>query len=290
MPYGVRRGIKAPGAYTLGDLASLGVSSAVGILAALATDYSQKGETSALYKINEWVVAAGRNFGLGDVPLWGVAVGLIGFGALSIFYFQPLTRIGAFARGFGLLAAAMTATPTDLVGGIEGAADLLQPVQPAVFVEEAGLNPETTANSPSHAPFSGRGARVFAVQDVKPGAAYVVNLAIRFPNGVPHEVADLVRRDQLRGRLHNEGTRETFNLFQTAGGSIETKGDIIVIRAGVPAKARNATLWVRIEAEGYAIEVQSAQAGLDKPLDWTIVMRPSKTPLAIQRLGKSYWF
>lgn len=290
MPYGVRRGIKAPGAYTLGDLMGLGVASAVGILAALATDYSQKGETSALYKINEWVVAVGRNFGLGDVPLWGVAAGLIGLGALSIFYFQPLTRIGAFARGFGLLAAAMTATPTDLVGGIESATHLLPPLQPAVFLEEPGLNPETTMNAASRAPFSGGEARVFAVQDVRPGASYVVNLTIRFPNGAPRNVADLVRRDQLRGRLHNEGTKETFNLFQTAGGSIETMGDAIVIRAGVPAKARNATLWVRIEAEGYAIEVQSAEAGLDKPLDWTIVMRPSKTPLALQRLGKSYWF
>ena len=127
MPYGVRRAIKAPGEYGFGDLAALGLSSAGGIFAALATDFSQKGENSALYKINEWVVAAGRNFGAGDMPLWGVALGLVGFGAVSIFYFQPLTRLGAFARGFGLLAAAMTATPTDLVSGIQGARRIALP-------------------------------------------------------------------------------------------------------------------------------------------------------------------
>lgn len=290
MPYGVRRGIKAPGEYRLNDLLSLGVASAAGIFAALATDFSQKGETSALYKINEWVVTAGRNFGLGDVPLWGVAVGLIGFGAISIFYFQPLTRIGAFARGFGLLAAAMTATPTSLVSGIQGASQMLSPLQPAVMLEEVGFNPETTMNGPAHAPLAQGDVRVFAVQDVRPGSSYVVNLTVNFPNGAPKNVADLVRRDQLRGRLHNEGTKETFNLFQTAGGVIETRGNTLVIRAGVPAKTRNATLWVRIEAEGYTIEVQSATASLDRPLDWTVTMRPSKTPLAIQRLGKSYWF
>ena len=39
-----------------------------------------------------------------------------------------------------------------------------------------------------------------------------------------------------------------------------------------------------------AIEIQSAEASLARPLEWTITMRESKIPLAIQRLGKSYWF
>jgi hypothetical protein len=289
MPYGVRRGIKAPGEYRLGDLTSLGVWSAAGILAALATDFSQKGETSALYKINEWVVTAGRNFGIGDVPLWGVGLGLIVTGALSIFYFQPITRLGAFARGFGLLAAAMTATPTDLVSGIQGAG-LLQPLQPAVFVDEAALNPEASMNAPTHVASSGGEVRTFAVQAVRSDARYDVRLTVSFPNGAPKDIPALVKRDQLRGRLHNEGTKETFNLFQSAGGAVETTAKTIVIKAGVPAKSKEATLWVRIEAEGYAIELQSAKANLDKPLEWTITMRPSKTPLAMQRLGKSYWF
>ncbi|MEQ1930526.1 MAG: hypothetical protein ABL957_08330 [Parvularculaceae bacterium] len=290
MPYGVRRGIKAPGEYGFGDLAALGLSSAGGIFAALATDFSQKGENSALYKINEWVVAAGRNFGAGDMPLWGVALGLVGFGAVSIFYFQPLTRLGAFARGFGLLAAAMTATPTDLVSGIQGASQLLQPLQPAAYIEETSLNPEGEAVGATQTVYREGEVRAFAVQAVRPGARYEVLLTIKFPNGAPRNIQDMVKRDQLRGRLLNEATKETFNLFQSAGGSVETKGDTIVIRAGVPAKAKEATLWVRIEAEGSAIEMQSAKATLGKSLAWTVVMRPSKTPLAIQRLGKSYWF
>ncbi|MHA7873191.1 MAG: hypothetical protein ACX939_12650, partial [Hyphococcus sp.] len=64
----------------------------------------------------------------------------------------------------------------------------------------------------------------------------------------------------------------------------------LLIHAGVPARSERARLWVRIEAVGYAIEEQSAIAGLGQPLDWTIVMQDSSVPLPIQRLGKSYWF
>jgi hypothetical protein len=269
---------------------SLGLASAGGIFAALATDFSQKGENSALYKINEWVVAGGRNLGYGDVPLWGVAAGLIGFGAASIFYFQPLTRIGAFARGFGLLAAAMTATPTSLVSGIQGASQLLQPISPTITLEQPSLNPEMDDAAPVEAVYRASEVRAFAVQDLRPGAVYDVKLKIVFPNGAPKNYPDLVKRDQLRGRLHNEATKETFNLFQSAGGTITTTKNEILINAGVPAKAKTGTLWVRIEAEGYTIDVQSAKATVGKPLDWTMTLRPSKTPLAIQRLGKSYWF
>jgi hypothetical protein len=192
----------------------------------------------------------------------------------------------------------MTATPTDLVSGIESASHLLSPIQPAAYAEETSLNPEVGAamNGPAHVPAGSAPAaeaavvRTFAVADVRPNSRYDVRLTIKFPNGAPKKIEALVKKDQLRGRLHNEGTKETFNLFQSAGGTVETQGDAIVIKAGVPAKAQQATLWVRIEAEGYTIEVQSAKATLGKPLEWTVNMRPSKTPLAIQRLGKSYWF
>jgi hypothetical protein len=47
---------------------------------------------------------------------------------------------------------------------------------------------------------------------------------------------------------------------------------------------------VRIESEGYLIEELSKTASLDEPVDWPIMLRPSTTPLFIQRLNKSYWF
>ena len=116
MPYGLKRGVKNPGEYNFADMFGLALAGATGIIAALVTDYQQKGEASALYTINQWVVSASRMIGLGDTPLWVVVIGLISLGAGSIFYFQPITRQGAFAQGFGLLAVMMTAVPADLAG------------------------------------------------------------------------------------------------------------------------------------------------------------------------------
>lgn len=121
-------------------------------------------------------------------------------------------------------------------------------------------------------------------------AKYVVRIAVNFPGGIPDDIDSLIRRGALRGRLHNEDTQETWNLFRSAGGSMERQGDMLVFRAGVPAGGDEARLWVRIECPGYAIEEQSAMVSIASPLDWSIEMSRSNVPLFLQRLGKSYWF
>ena len=103
MPYGVKRGVKAPGNFTFTDMVGLALSGSAGIIAALVTDYQQSGETSALYTINQWVVQLGSILGFADIPLWMVVIGMTAVGAGSVFYFQPITKQGAFAQGFGLL-------------------------------------------------------------------------------------------------------------------------------------------------------------------------------------------
>jgi hypothetical protein len=84
MPYGVKRGVKAPGEYGFTDLAGLALAGAAGIIAALVTDYQQKGEASAIYTLNQWIVSLAQILELGNIPLWVVVVGLIGVGAGSI--------------------------------------------------------------------------------------------------------------------------------------------------------------------------------------------------------------
>jgi hypothetical protein len=286
--YGMKRGIKAPGEFGVSDLAGFGLASAAGIVAALVTDYQQKGEASALYTINRWVVTVGEILGFGQVPLWVVVVGLIGLGAGSTFYFQPITRQGAFAQGFGLLAVLMTAVPADLASGLRSTGAPLPDLQPVSFSREAERDDGImTATFQSAAPAVE--ARVIQVQDQQ-AARYVVELRVGFPNGIPEDIDQMIRKGSLRGRLHNADTGETFNLFRNAGGNLMVRGDSLIIRAGVPARSATATLWVRIECEGYSIEETSKTASLSESLDWPINMRPSSTPLFIQRLNKSYWF
>lgn len=284
MAYGSKRGIKTPGEYGFLDIAGLGLAGAAGIVAALVTDYQQKGEASSLYTINQWAAALGDILGFGAVPLWMVALTLIATGAMSIFYFQPITRQGAFAQGFGLLAVLMTTIPADLAGGLQSTGPMLPDLQPVSLNRDAALGDGIVLAS-----FQAEGARVIEVQDSQ-AARYVVELNIEFPDGVPANINELIRRGACRGRLHNADTKETFNIFRSAGGNVIIRGDSLVVRAGVPARSTEATLWVRVEVEGYAIEEQSAKATLDSALNWTVTMRTSSTPLFLQRLTKSYWF
>lgn len=285
MAYGAKRGIKTPGEYGFMDIAGLGLAGAAGIVAALVTDYQQKGEASSLYTINQWAATVGEILGFGNVPLWVVATGLIATGALSVFYFQPITRQGAFAQGFGLLAVLMTAVPADLAGGIQPTGPMLPDLEPVALNREAALGDGIVVASFEAA----EPAQVIEVQESQ-AARYVVEINIVFPGGVPSNIDDLIRRGACRGRLHNADTNETFNLFRSAGGNVIVRGDSLVVRAGVPARSTEATLWVRVEVEGYAIEEQSAKASLESALNWNVAMRQSSTPLFLQRLTKSYWF
>jgi len=286
MPYGVKRGVKTPGNFTISDMSGLALSGAAGIIAAIVTDYQQSGEASALFTINQWVVQLGGLLGFTDIPLWMVIVGMTLIGAGSIFYFQPITRQGAFAQGFGLLAVLMTAVPADLAGGIEGITETLDGFQPAAEVREATADAQLYRANIDAAAAPG----TTLAQAEQEASKFDVRLTVNFPEGLPADLDTMIRRGSLRGRLHNENTNETWNLFRTAGGSVTRSDNALIIRAGVPARAQSARLWVRVEAQGYAIQVESYQASLDTPVEWSIDMIPSSTPLFLQRLGKSYWF
>lgn len=290
MAYGIKRGIKAPGEFGMSDMFGLGLAGSAGIIAALVTDYQQQGEASALFTINQWVVALSSILGLSAIPLWMVALGLILFGAGSIFYFQPITRQGAFAQGFGLLAVLMTAVPADLAGGLEAMSEDLPGLEAAEFTREASLSGAQIINA-AYAPGQGAAsaARIIPVQN-RQSSKYDVSITINFPNGIPDNIDAMIRRGDLRGRLHNEETNQTWNLFRTAGGSVQRNGNQLKVRAGVPARSSAARLWIRVEAAGYAIEEQSASAQRGQRLNWSVNMTASDTPLFIQRLGKSYWF
>ncbi len=283
MPYGVKQGVKAPGNFTAADMAGLALSGSAGIIAALVTDYQQQGESSALFTINQWVVQLGSILGFTDIPLWMVVIGMTAFGAFSIFYFQPITRQGAFAQGFGLLAVLMTAIPANLAGGLQGITDTLPGLEPASAREASANGTVYQAAFTADAVYT-------QIQDRRGPSKFDVHLVISFPDGLPNEVDTMIRQGSLRGRLHNEDTNETWNLFRTSGGTVRRDGNTLVIDAGVPARSSTARLWVRVEAQGYAIQVESYQAQMGTSVEWAVNMTPSNVPLFVQRLGKSYWF
>jgi hypothetical protein len=287
MPYGAQRGRKSPGEYGVTDFTGFGFAGAAGTIAALITDYQQKGEMASLYTISQWAASVGDMLGYSNIPLWMVALGLVSAGALSVFYFQPVTRRAAFAQGFSILAVLMTAIPADFAGALQSAGD--RDLAPVALTREASSAEAVGGETIVAASFAGDEARAVKAQD-ETAQRYVVELEIVFERGAPADIDDMIRRGTLRGRLHNADTDDTFNLFATSGGEILRRGDALVIRAGVPAASPEATLWVRVECEGYAIEEQSAKVSLDQALNWTVRLQKSSTPLFLQRLTKSYWF
>ncbi len=297
MVYGLKRGIKDPGEFTVIDVLGLSAAGATGIIAALFTDFQQKGEASALFTINHWLATMGKYVGVSQPPLWTVLAGMVAVGAGSIFYFQPLTRQGAFAHGFGLLAVIMTMVPPDLAGGLYGMDG--PPLARAAPIEEVAARTSvapglaTSKILPEGQIDSARPVQV--AQDARPPAvrgapAYDIRLRIDAPDGLPEDLGLAIRRGDLRGRIHNAENGETYNLFRNAGGALERVGDSIFITAGVPADTETAELWVRIELNGYAIEEQSTKAQKGERLAWRITLRRSTTPMFLQRLRMSYWF
>ncbi|MGF1545500.1 MAG: hypothetical protein ACFB00_13565 [Parvularculaceae bacterium] len=292
MPYGVKRGVKAPGEFGVADVAGLALAGSAGIISALVTDFQAKGESSALFTLNHWAASHFDMFGLGNPPLWLVVAGLVAAGAGSVFYFQPITRQGAFAQGVGLLAVLMTFVPPELGAGLTAPDEDL----PGLQSVSANFDPSSQKIDarPRQAGFSGGasadGARVIQAQSSRRVAQYVVEMRVTFPGGFDENVTTLIRRGMLRGRLHNESTKQTYNLFRNAGGNLRQQGNTLIIRAGVPARSETTRLWVRIECEGHASEEQSAVARIDETLRWNITMRESTTPMFIQRLNKSFWF
>lgn len=296
MAYGVKRGVKAPGEFGFSDIAGLALAGSAGIISALVTDYQQKGEISALYTLNRWADSFASVFGFGFVPLWGVVVGLITLGAGSVFYFQPITRQGAFAQGFGLLAVLMTTIPADLASGLEATFDDLQGFEQSANTSingvEASLsnfNKPLIKNNIQLATYEQNEVRSVEIQSRRV-SRYQVQITIVFPDGVPKNIQQMIRDGTVRGRLHNAETGATYNLFRSGGGDLDIRGDTLVLSAGVPARSDETTLWVRIECDKYKIEEQSATAKLGEALNWKIDLEKSSTPMIIQRLQKSFWF
>ena len=182
-----------------------------------------------------------------------------------------------------MLAILLTMTPPSVEKGVNTIAFLPS----SSFTKSAAYQDARFVNA-AYTPGS---VQLIQAQAVAPAEQYNVELKVDFPGGLPADVELMIQRGQLRGRIHNADTNETYNLFRNGGaGILKRDKDTLYISAGVPASAQTATLWVRIECPKHAIKEQSAIATLGQPLAWNIVMDQSSMPLFVQRLGHTYSF
>ena len=278
MAYGERNMRKGPGEFGAVDFMGMGLSAAAGIIAAIVFDLTQHQDASALFLINKWVARLTEVIGLGAIPLYGVVLILMAIGAASILYFQPVTMKGAFAQGFGALAALTTIAPSDLGTALPGPTD-----EPLPAASEDVPGPEAIP--------AGYAVPLAASTAIlQPAEGYAVRLRVVFPDGLPRDIEEMVDSGSLRGRLHNETTGRTYNLFLSGGGALDYEDGTLSVATTLPGDEPTATLIARIEADGYAIRTESVRVSLGANPAWTITMAPSGQPLFLQRMGQSYGF
>ena len=275
MAYGERTMRKMPGEFGPVDMMGMGLSAAAGIVAAIVFDLTQHDDASALFLINKWVARVTEMVGLGSIPLYGVVLLLMGLGATSILYFQPVTMKGAFAQGFGALAALTTIAPSDLGTALPGPS--LEALPPA--------SEEGAAAIPAAYAVPAAASVGAALAD-----GYGVRMRIVFPGGLPEDIERMVDAGTVRGRLHNEGSGRTYNLFRAGGGDLDYADGVLRVSTRLPGDEPATDLTVRIEAAGYAIRTESVRVAQGPNPIWTIQMEPSASPLFLQRMGRSYKF
>jgi len=281
-------------------ISGYGLAAAIGIGAAVVVDLFQHREASALYVINRQIVDLTTLLGVDTIPLYGVMLLLMVVGAGSILFFEPITYRGAFAQGFGVLAALVTVAPSDLGTPLEAPMEIdgTMNFDDSMFDDGAfGDEPLDTGEEarllvdppivPTSLAFAATTTAAAAVQD---STEYQLRIQVEFPEGLKDDFQTMIRRGTLAGKLWNPETGTVYNLFRNSGARMGYRDGMLRIETVVKGVDSAAELWILVEADGYKIqEVKyAAKTGVNRI--WNVEMEESGTPLFIQRLRHSYRF
>jgi hypothetical protein len=261
--------------------AGLGGVAALGIGSAILVDLTQQREASALYVLNRWILEVTSLLGLDSIPLYGVMLILMAIGGGTVLFFQPVTMRGAFAQGFGALAALVTLAPSDLGTPLQAPAESMTPRSnlDAAF-GPARLGGEDAFLLPISAAASQQAA----------GQNYQLRIQIEFPQGLRTDVDTMIGRNQLAGKLYNPETGIRYNLFRNSGAEMDYSGGVLRIVTQVKAADAEADLQLLVEADGYEIHEDSFTVRRGANPIWQVTMEESRQPLFLQRLRHSYRF
>jgi len=302
MAYGENKGV-VTGQFGVGDYAGLAFSGAAGITTAAITDFFVKPTSSSLYVFNQWLVEISDVLSMPSPPLYAVIIMLVIVGAGSIFYFQPVTRRGAFAQGFGLLAALVTISPSDT--SVQAESFATGGLEEPIYLEDIAYRAQKAPAAPTHgstvapadaklmrtrlaAPAAAAGAGAAAIADQR----YDIIFRVKLPNGLPDNLLGKAREGAARARVYNANTRRAYNVLGPSMRPDPEDPNMLVIPVGIPASASesSALIMVRLEIPGYEILETERTFAVGQRQDWVISMSPSNVPLRVQRLGRTFRF
>lgn len=261
----------------------IGLSAAIGGLAAVLVDLFQKQDASAVYELTTVVNSLAsilQPSGHLSVPVVGVGLALMVFSILLAFISEARTRSAAFYSGASVITVLMTLVPYD--------APLPTPSGTTVSSETA-MGVETWSDGFIPAAYAGSGygtfgdARVWFAQS---GNEVPVTIIVN----VPTDNAQAAKTTRITGLLHDALTGRKWQLGYAvpAGGGVNgvvTYRFDLQIEAGQPKSGLVADLNCRIEADGYRVAtVSQSVARVGEPVTLEVNLEPSRVPQAIQKL------
>ena len=274
--------------------ARLALTGAVGILAAVVMDLKHRGDDSALFVVARGLVGAAAMIGITTLPLYVTIGALMAVGAAVVLYFRPRGLRPAFMTGFGSLAALTTMVP-GYSGEAIGSPEAAGAEAPVPVIEEGELTAAAPWANEARIAVAGFAA---AEPDAPPPAlkpaparrGYTLRVRMTFPDGVPEPIALRIKEGRLKTRLYDPARRKAYNLFLSAGGPVIRDGDTLQVETTIPADTPVGTLMLRVEADGYEIDVSEFRVSTAKNPAWEVTMTPTDEPLILQRLKHTYAF
>ncbi|MEL6366089.1 MAG: hypothetical protein AAFR11_14730 [Pseudomonadota bacterium] len=292
MAYGENKGLVS-GQFGVWDYVGLAVFGGLGILIAALADFFMKPNSSSLYVFNQWMWEVTSTLGLPAPSILGLLLILSGIGAGSVFYFQPVTRQGAFAQGFGLLAALVTLSPADTGVSADAVGD---DAADAIYLEEISAPTEALdGHAEGVGTFNGQPApRLVERTSMRATAAnrYEIIFRVTMSKGVPENLIDTARMGDARARVYNPNTKRKYDILGPNARLDEDDPSVLVLPVGIPAGKgeRQGEIVVRFEIPGYTILEETKALTVGAREEWTIEMEPSNIPLRLQRLGRTFKF
>jgi hypothetical protein len=238
---------------------SVGLSAAIGGIAAILADLFQKKDASALY---EFTGMANRVTDQA-IPVGAVGLGLVVLSVILAYLQEARSRMAAFYAGASVLTVLMTLVPYDAPMPLPSGSTINQ-----VSVLERSIIPSAYAAE---------------VQVAQAGAQIPVTVLVKLP------ARDGAAQPQIRGVVYDAVSGQKWQLAYsvpqtTTGAEGVTYRFDFVIRSGTPVGGKLADLQLRCTADGYQVATAErvvTQAG--EPVALQVTLKPSSLPRFLQR-------
>ena len=283
-----------------------GLAGTLGILAALAIDYLQKRDDSALIHASKIVNQAASDMNISAVPAYIYVAILLIAGFAMVYIFEPSNKRNAFYAGAGVLGFLATFSPiAQQTLQIPAASDLpsLDAILQATQTAPGGSTaPATPAPATTPSPADGSHAfndigmprpilaayRPTGEQRTEVIRASIrnvpVNIVVVFPAGTSGRAAS------MKVWLRNDADGNTEILDGRP--RFARMGDKVVAlyqTSVTTADSGGTRVELRVEAEGYLIYENTFSIGSVEPVArFDVALTPTDTPLVSQRLTHPY--